>query len=854
MSQEIVYTSAPQGLKPSSRGFCTVIATQGMARNLTERLESLSGYRHAFAVHDENSHLNPVNYSHLKVTVGGQEYSVLSRICDAGQDYTGRTNKLAHHVALTRSERPPAGPAYQLQKPGFCVEEWDSQTRYTEMNCHHLSGDHPPLTQCTSWSRWCDAGWAGVLAQSVLEGKNQTQTIIFPVEAGSSTLALVAEALQLLSEKKRWEVTFSTYFTKLPAGVDCQWRFVLDGTLEADAARRNPRMQVIDLCADLGTAPEGTLVEAARTGQLPQQQNTETVIEFREAALIPPQEIVQQDSTEEFPDISESIPPVPPPIEKTRRASGPPPLEKHFQKPKKRGRKLLIGAGVVLLLLLSAGAGYLFMPEQSQDPETVAHTPKTAPRLKNKEALEVMEQARQKQAPKLILPEKEVKTTEVVIFDHSPLEAEKPKVSTSPIIVKQPLEDVRKKHHRVLPLPSNDHSLNSSSDPFELTKVFVKERQGCHLQILGSEIVLGDGSKFILEPISDKVRQWNVIKKSGSGFGQKVVGKFQLINNSLSFVWGKEPPEKWQYLKYCLLKITAGGDSVLCRLSKPITLNPKPLKLSFNSKKEKFKFPPEARPFPPSEYLQLLVSIKGISQKRLAGFNKFGVPAPTPLKLNGEYRASIFDPTAEGDSEKFLDLIVSLENIDSNTESGISIQAEAFGKELDSNHKEKQWHEITSLEHIDRKIDDCKKGITSSLSFLSKIEKEIAAQQDKVQEGQSIISKIESDSSLPKQDQQAFNYIKTFHIDYLNFFGLTSIKDAKNIQKNNESSLKKLDNKKNIYGMRKEFSEKNLSWCNKMLELFDQLEKNVTINYELFIEIEGEKVVIIKTSPGNKKQ
>ncbi|QDT28774.1 hypothetical protein Enr10x_41200 [Gimesia panareensis] len=410
MSQEIVYTSAPKGLKPGSRGFCTVIATQGMARNLAERLESLSGYRHAFAVHDENSHLNPVNYSHLKVTVGGQEYSVLSRICDAGQDYTGRTNKLAHHVALTRSERPPAGPAYQLQKPGFCVEEWASQTRYTEMNCHHLSSDHPPLTQCTSWSRWCDAGWAGVLAQSALEGKNQTQTIIFPVEAGSSTLALVAEALQLLPENKRWDVTFSTYFTKLPAGVDCQWRFVLDGTPEADAARRNPRMPVIDLCADLGTAPEGPLVEAARTGQLPLQLNTEEV----------------KSSTEIN---SSQTPASPVAAASSKRPPSPPPLAQHFQKTNSnRGRSLLIGTGVVLFLLLIVGTGYLLMPKQNNDQAKVAQTPALQPEMKNKQKLKEMEQAQAEAAEKKMQHLAAVTKVETPTIKESPQAEDKPKV------------------------------------------------------------------------------------------------------------------------------------------------------------------------------------------------------------------------------------------------------------------------------------------------------------------------------------------------------------------------------------------------------------------------------------------
>ncbi|QDU16170.1 hypothetical protein CA11_39990 [Gimesia maris] len=404
MSQEIVYTSAPQGLKPGSRGFCTVIATQGMARNLAERLESLSGYRHAYAVHDEHAHLNPVNYSHLKFTVGGQEYSVLSRIGDAGQDYTGRTNKLAHHVALTPSERPPAGPAYQLQQPGFCIEAWDSQTRYTEINCHRLSSDHPPLTQCTSWSRWCDAGWAGVLAESALEGRNQSQTIIYPVEAGSSTLALVSEALQLLPEKQRWEVTFSTYFTKLPAGVDCQWRFVLDGSPEAEAARRNPRVKLIDLCADLGTAPEGPLVAAARTGQRPQQLKTD------------------------LPSTPVPEPPVPTPSPSAspKRTTSPPPLAQHFQKAKSNGsRKLLIGTGGVLLLLLIVGVGYLLMPDK-HDQEKVAKTSPPPLEMENKKTLEKMEREKAEAVAKEMKRLSPVNKTETATIDEPPLVAARP--------------------------------------------------------------------------------------------------------------------------------------------------------------------------------------------------------------------------------------------------------------------------------------------------------------------------------------------------------------------------------------------------------------------------------------------
>ena len=52
MTQELFYTSAPRGLKPGSRGFCTVMSTAGMAKNLADRLEALSGYRHVYPPND----------------------------------------------------------------------------------------------------------------------------------------------------------------------------------------------------------------------------------------------------------------------------------------------------------------------------------------------------------------------------------------------------------------------------------------------------------------------------------------------------------------------------------------------------------------------------------------------------------------------------------------------------------------------------------------------------------------------------------------------------------------------------------------------------------------------------------
>jgi len=268
MSEELVYTSAQEGLKRGSHGFCTVISTPGVSRSLADRLESLSGYRHHFPPHDAQSKLNPVNFFHYVVSVGGDRFNVLSRVCNAGLDYTQRSNKLAHHVALRRDELVSCGPAAVQSTPGFHDETFDGNPR-------HLGSGRTPsdvtstLSVCDAWKRASgDAGWAGYLAEAFLESRGQYVSVVYPV--GADVLPLISEALSLVPGDRRWEVTYSTYVTRLPAGVDCHWRFYLDGSKEANSLKRNPHAQVIDLTATPGRASGGDLAEAARTGLLPE--------------------------------------------------------------------------------------------------------------------------------------------------------------------------------------------------------------------------------------------------------------------------------------------------------------------------------------------------------------------------------------------------------------------------------------------------------------------------------------------------------------------------------------------------------------------------------------------------------
>jgi hypothetical protein len=58
------------------------------------------------------------------------------------------------------------------------------------------------------------------------------------------------------------QVTFSTFYTNLPANVQCLWRFVLADSPEAAAAKRNLQNLVIDCTAKLGVCPSPAADEA----------------------------------------------------------------------------------------------------------------------------------------------------------------------------------------------------------------------------------------------------------------------------------------------------------------------------------------------------------------------------------------------------------------------------------------------------------------------------------------------------------------------------------------------------------------------------------------------------------------
>ncbi len=350
MIEEIIYTSASKGMKHGTVGFCTVASTQGMSRTMIERLETLCGYRHPFAIDDPR---NPVNYSHLRMRIAGQDSHILSRIADAGSDYSGRTNKIAHQLALRSVNQFQAGPARLLAQPGVMVDRWNETPGERSTRTIRATAAATSVNARTWKSIAGDAGWAGWVADQLLSS-SRPLSILFP--AGTDVLSLLVEVLDVIPPSRRWDITFSTYFTKPIAGTQCQLRFVLDGTEESAALRKDAAANLLDLASPLPALTASKAVDAVRSGQ-----SIEELVSPN-GDPTPNRPGGRRGRTTIVSDVAPEIPGSLPP-----RRNSPKPKPPKWSVDNWKSIGLITGGAMLGLLALMAGAITFLMPKEPPD-------------------------------------------------------------------------------------------------------------------------------------------------------------------------------------------------------------------------------------------------------------------------------------------------------------------------------------------------------------------------------------------------------------------------------------------------------------------------------------------------------
>ena len=291
MIYELIHTSWPKGLRSGTSGYTPVAYTEGMPARYITLCESLSGYTHLYPLGHPHYHQNPVAYSHYRFHVDGRPLSVLSKVASAGIDYSGRENKLAHHIVVEYdgkatdhsilSQALRCGPAWAMLHGNLFCDQWKDAPHLLPEGRVHF----PSLSildekfEARTWKRVMgDAGWAGLLAQSALEWPHRPSFILFDPMDGSENesicLQLIVEAMTLLPPERRWKVTFNTYFVTKPMDSNCLWRCCVKGAQDPPSLKRYPGALVFDLVEksdrDEEISPgEEELIRCAQRGTLP---------------------------------------------------------------------------------------------------------------------------------------------------------------------------------------------------------------------------------------------------------------------------------------------------------------------------------------------------------------------------------------------------------------------------------------------------------------------------------------------------------------------------------------------------------------------------------------------------------
>jgi hypothetical protein len=226
MPQQLIYTSAPRGVIAGRSGHCTVARSAAMRDALMLQLEKLSYYQHLSLSGGQE---RPIFCCRI-LDLRGSRYHVLTRIQDAGLDFTGRTNFLAHHLVFTPEEiRQFASPPTILRAWSGWVNAWNKEPELFE------NEDWSSLTSLSvapmPAAHWQQLTGDAVNGYALLEAR---AGIAFRADdlGDDQLLALLAESLELLElrDPRRdfrataWQYTFTTSMQEQDNPADFRWR------------------------------------------------------------------------------------------------------------------------------------------------------------------------------------------------------------------------------------------------------------------------------------------------------------------------------------------------------------------------------------------------------------------------------------------------------------------------------------------------------------------------------------------------------------------------------------------------------------------------------------------------------
>jgi hypothetical protein len=217
MAWQLIYTSAPRSLEAGRSGFGTVARHRAISPLLVSTIERASQFSRLPGVDTGR-----VIYSYRIITIAGGRFHVLSSIRDAGADYTGRTNHIAHHLVAETREIAQIGtngpsPADVLLGMHWATG-WHDTPRYFE------AADEIPLANFQSMlngSAWEHA--VGNASQAWLLATGEGSRGAYVIRPGDLDLRQVfGESLRLIPERL-WQISFTTSLQPSDEPADFRW-------------------------------------------------------------------------------------------------------------------------------------------------------------------------------------------------------------------------------------------------------------------------------------------------------------------------------------------------------------------------------------------------------------------------------------------------------------------------------------------------------------------------------------------------------------------------------------------------------------------------------------------------------
>ena len=252
MALQLIYTSAPRLLQAGRTGFGTVAKHAAIRGALQSEIERFSQFSR-----QEGLRPDRVIFQYRSLSISGAQFHVISRLKDAGSDYTGRTNHIAQHVIFSSAEAhaataagiTPADVIFNLNARSFWCDSWHAAPiEFGPEEEIALSSISPAITlPATYWQEL-----TGTPDSAAILAPGQTAEscwVIYAPGHGEQLLALLGESLLL--HPNPWRISFANEFQPTDRVDEIAWRGI-----PADSPVRITATQSVRPILDL-THPAG---------------------------------------------------------------------------------------------------------------------------------------------------------------------------------------------------------------------------------------------------------------------------------------------------------------------------------------------------------------------------------------------------------------------------------------------------------------------------------------------------------------------------------------------------------------------------------------------------------------------